>query len=35
MKAVAASSAASIGWNKDNFEEMDIWFKALMADSFT
>jgi NADPH-dependent 2,4-dienoyl-CoA reductase/sulfur reductase-like enzyme len=35
MKAVAASSAASIGWNKDNFEEMNIWFKALMADSFT
>ncbi len=35
MKTVAASSAASIGWNKDNFEEMNIWFKALMADSFT
>ena len=35
MKAVAASSAASIGWNKDNFEEMNIWFKALMADSFS
>ncbi len=34
MKTVVASSAASIGWNKDNFEEMNTWFKALMADSF-
>lgn len=34
MKTVATSSAASIGWNKDNFEEMNTWFKALMADSF-
>ena len=34
MKAMAASSGASVGWNKDNFEEMGIWFKALMADSF-
>ena len=34
MMAVAASSAASTGWNGDNFEQMSIWFKALMADSF-
>lgn len=34
MQAVPASSAASVGWNGDNFEQMDIWFKALMADSF-
>ena len=34
MLAAAASSAASKGWNGDNFEQMDIWFKALMADSF-
>lgn len=34
MEAVKASSAASIGWNSDSFEEMSIWFRALMADSF-
>lgn len=34
MKPVAAAGAASVGWNKDNFEDMAIWFKALMADSF-
>ena len=34
MKAVPASSAASTGWNKGNFEEMGTWFKALMADTF-
>jgi hypothetical protein len=34
MAPVAASSAASVGWNSDSFEEMGIWFKALMADSF-
>ena len=34
MKSVAASSGASVGWSKDNFEEMSTWFKALMADSF-
>jgi sulfide dehydrogenase [flavocytochrome c] flavoprotein subunit len=34
MQAAAASSAASNGWSGDNFEQMDIWFKALMADSF-
>ena len=34
MAPVAASSAASTGWNSDNFEEMGTWFRALMADSF-
>jgi len=34
MAAVAASSGASTGWNGDNFEQMDIWFKALMGDTF-
>ena len=34
MKAVAASSAASVGWTQDNFDQMNTWFKALMADSF-
>jgi len=34
MLAAPASSAASIGWNGDNFEQMGIWFKALMGDSF-
>jgi sulfide dehydrogenase [flavocytochrome c] flavoprotein subunit len=34
MKPVAASSTASLGWSKDNFDEMNTWFKALMADSF-
>ena len=34
MAPVAKSSAASVGWNKDNFEQMGIWFKALMADTF-
>lgn len=34
MKPVVASSAASVGWSKDNFDEMNTWFKALMADSF-
>ena len=34
MKAVAASAAASVGWNQDNFDQMNTWFKALMADSF-
>ena len=34
MAPVAVSSAASVGWNSDSFEEMSIWFKALMADSF-
>ena len=34
MKPVAASSAASPGWNSDNFQDMGIWFKALMGDTF-
>jgi sulfide dehydrogenase [flavocytochrome c] flavoprotein chain len=34
MAPVAASSAASTGWSSDSFEEMSIWFRALMADSF-
>ena len=34
MQAVAASSAASVGWNGDHFEDMGKWFKALMADTF-
>ncbi|MBL8338663.1 MAG: FCSD flavin-binding domain-containing protein [Rhodoferax sp.] len=34
MQAVGASSAASTGWNKENFGQMNTWFKALMADSF-
>jgi hypothetical protein len=31
---VAASSAASTGWNSDSFEDMGKWFNALMGDSF-
>jgi NADH dehydrogenase FAD-containing subunit len=34
MAAVAASAAASAGWNADNFEQMSTWFKALTADTF-
>lgn len=34
MAPVAASFAASTGWNSDSFEEMGTWFNALMADSF-
>ena len=34
MKPVAASSAASAGWNGDHYEQMGRWFQALMADSF-
>jgi NADH dehydrogenase FAD-containing subunit len=34
MAPVAGSSAASIGWNSDSFQDMSIWFNALMADSF-
>ena len=34
MAGVAAAGGASTGWNKDNFDEMNTWFKALMADSF-
>lgn len=34
MAAVPASSAASNGWSRGNFEDMDTWFRALMSDSF-
>lgn len=34
MAGVAAAGGASTGWSKDNFDEMNTWFKALMADSF-
>lgn len=34
MKAVAAASGASTGWNAENFEDMETWFNALMGDSF-
>ena len=34
MQAVADSFAASAGWTRENFKEMDKWFDALMADSF-
>lgn len=34
MQAVAASSAASVGWNREHFNDMNTWFSALMADSF-
>lgn len=34
MLAVPAASGASAGWSSDAFEEMGIWFKALMADTF-
>ena len=34
MVASVAGSGASAGWNSDNFEDMNEWFTALMADSF-
>jgi sulfide dehydrogenase [flavocytochrome c] flavoprotein chain len=34
MQAVAASSAASVGWSREHFSDMNTWFNALMADSF-
>ncbi|MFY9723741.1 MAG: hypothetical protein WAJ82_14550, partial [Azonexus sp.] len=34
MKAVAAASGASTGWDAENFEDMETWFNALMGDSF-
>lgn len=36
-KMVAANPpgvAASVGWNAENFKDMNTWFNALMADSF-
>jgi sulfide dehydrogenase [flavocytochrome c] flavoprotein chain len=34
MQAVAASSAASVGWSSGDFRDMNTWFNALMADTF-
>jgi NADPH-dependent 2,4-dienoyl-CoA reductase/sulfur reductase-like enzyme len=34
MQAVAASSAASVGWSSGDFRDMNTWFSALMADTF-
>lgn len=34
MTTVPAASGASVGWNTENFREMNKWFTALMADSF-
>lgn len=34
MAPVAAAGGASAGWDKENFDQMNTWFKALMADTF-
>lgn len=34
MASVTNASGASSGWSADNFEQMNTWFKALMADTF-
>ncbi len=34
MRAVAAGSGASAGWNGDHFEDMGVWNRSLMSDSF-
>jgi NADPH-dependent 2,4-dienoyl-CoA reductase/sulfur reductase-like enzyme len=34
MVAVPAASGASSGWSGDSFEDMGIWFRSLMSDSF-
>lgn len=34
MRLVPESFAASKGWSRGNFKEMDVWFEALMADTF-
>lgn len=34
MQPVAAASAASNGWTRKNFKQMNKWFDALMADTF-
>jgi NADH dehydrogenase FAD-containing subunit len=34
MVASVAGSGASVGWNTENFKDMNEWFTALMADSF-
>ena len=32
--ATVPGVAASVGWNAENFQDMNTWFNALMADSF-
>ncbi|MDH4049938.1 MAG: NAD(P)/FAD-dependent oxidoreductase [Rubrivivax sp.] len=34
MVAVPAASGASTGWSGGHYEDMGVWFRALMADSF-
>lgn len=34
MTGVANASGASTGWSADNFDQMNTWFRALMADTF-
>lgn len=34
MVPVANATGASVGWSSDNFDQMQTWFKALMADTF-
>jgi sulfide dehydrogenase [flavocytochrome c] flavoprotein subunit len=34
MVAVPAATGASSGWSADHFDDMNEWFRALMADSF-
>lgn len=35
MVAVPAASGASSGWDTENFKDMNTWFGALMADTFS
>jgi NADPH-dependent 2,4-dienoyl-CoA reductase/sulfur reductase-like enzyme len=34
MVPVTNATGASVGWSRDNFDQMETWFKALMADTF-
>jgi sulfide dehydrogenase [flavocytochrome c] flavoprotein chain len=34
MTPVAAAGGASLGWNHENFEDMQTWFRSLMSDTF-
>jgi len=34
MVPVANATGASVGWSRNNFDQMETWFKALMADTF-
>jgi sulfide dehydrogenase [flavocytochrome c] flavoprotein chain len=34
MVPVADATGASVGWSRDNFDQMETWFEALMADTF-